>query len=386
MAIHDTVENIRASQWNALLRANDLPFLEWEWYAALESSGSISAETGWHAVHVVVNKGAHVVGIAPLYIKMHSWGELVFDHEWQRVARGVGADYFPKLVGMVPVTPCSGYKFLISAQEDGRTITEIIMYGIAELIRQQNIQTVAFNFVDYNWACQLEKFGYHVWAHSGFSWHNDGFASFAAYTGCFNKNQRRNIRREREALGTAGMACEVLRGQDIPREYFDTVYQYYLATNQKFGPFAAHFLNKDFFGQIATRYAHRILLCCCFRQQDVARPHNTRTAIAMAMFIHKNEALYGRYWGSADTAAMLHFNVCYYTPIEWAIAHKYRYFDPGIGGDHKLRRGFRADMRYSALYFVDPRMQGVLAHNYAEINSSLEVHVAQLNKERPLLS
>ena len=384
VAIRSSVGEIDAGQWNALLAADDLPFLEWEWYAALELSGSISVESGWQGAHIVVSRDGRAVAIAPLYAKMHSWGELAFDHAWQSVARQVGVDYFPKLVGMVPATPCSGYRFLIAADQDWQTLTGIIVHAIGILVDKWHIKTVAFNFVEYRWAQQMAAAGYAIWSHSGFSWRNRDFTSFEMYRQQFTKNQRRNIRRECDALSASGFKIEILPGSAAPRRYFDIMHRYYLATNEKFGPFAALFLNRAFFDHVAHRYAHRILLVCCFRYGELALPYSQRTPAAMAMLIYKNDSLYGRYWGCEQDVDMVHFNVCYYAPIAWAIERGYRYFDPGIGGEHKLRRGFEADERYTLLRFTDSTMQTILERNQEQINESVTDYTTLINKERPL--
>jgi len=384
VTVHHSVADIAAHEWNALVAADDLPFLEWEWYAALECSGSIAPAQGWQPVHIAVRREGRVVAIAPLYAKMHSWGELAFDHAWQHVAAQIGIDYFPKLVGMVPTTPCSGYKFLIARCENEELLTDLIVRMIEELIGLWDIKTVAFNFVDRAWGARLQRAGYSLWAHSGFSWHNSDFATFQEYQAQFTKNQRRNIRREREAFAREGLRAKVARGDELPTSYFRLMHRYYLATNEKFGPFAAHFLNEAFFDHIAEKYRHRIIFCCCFRAEEYTLSYAECAPIAMAMFIYKNAALYGRYWGCRESMDMMHFNVCYYEPIAWAIKYKYRYFDLGIGGSHKLRRGFVADSRYTALYFSDQKMREIVAYNQERINGALEHHLALLNSERPL--
>lgn len=389
IAIHSSVSAVGTHQWNALVTADDLPFLEWEWYAALELSQSISASSGWQAAHIVVRRDRQVVGIAPLYAKMHSWGELAFDHTWQHVAQQLGGEYFPKLVGMVPATPCSGYRFLISSSHDRRLLTTMILQTIEQMVEKWNIKTVAFNFVDFEWIQEIQEASaaeYHVWSHPGFSWHNRSFGSFDAYQQQFNKNQRRNIRRERAALGKNGLKGELLPATAVPHRYFHLMHRYYVATNEKFGPFAAHFLNRDFFDQIAQRYAHRIVFSCCFRYDELLLPYHRRTPVAMAMLIHKNDSLYGRYWGGVQEFRMAHFNVCYYIPIAWAIDHRHSYFDPGIGGEHKLRRGFEADTRHTLLRFTNPTMQKVLTDHHQEVNEATNDYINRLNQGRPIPS
>lgn len=391
ITVHRSVAEIPSHEWDALLSADDLPFLEWGWYAALELSESISIASGWQGAHITVHRSGRLVGVAPLYAKMHSWGELAFDHSWQHIANQLGAEYFPKLVGMVPATPCSGYRFLIPITEDRPAITLIILRTIKALVEQWKINTVAFNFVDSTMAAQLADMGYYTWSHHGFSWQNNSFGSFADYQQQFTKNQRRNVRRERAALIAAGLHSEIIPASALPAQYFQFMHHHYLTTNEKFGPYAAHFLNEQFFSEVERRYAHRILFSCCFRSDELHLPYRQRTPIAMAMLINKNDTLYGRYWGGEDGAAaggggMVHFNVCYYTPIAWAIDHGYSFFDPGIGGEHKLRRGFVVDERHTLLRFTNPTLQELIARHHQQLNTSATQYTTLMNSHRPLKS
>ena len=414
---HGSAADIDGAQWNRLLTPADSPFMEWEWFAALENSGSIGIESGWQALHVAVyergvsgggraagggggNRGggqqgevrdgtvyrrgrSRLLGVAPLYCKRHSWGELVFDHGWQQLAAEAGAEYFPKLVGMIPATPCTGYRFLCDPRENQQELVEIIFSAINSVAQQVKAKTVAFHFVLPEWQERFRAHGYSPWVQTGFSWNNAGYSTYADYTGRFGKNLRRNIRREREAVTGAGYTVDFVRGHHLTRRYLERMHEFYCNTNSQFGPFAAHFLNDRFFQTIAATFAHRLVLCCAFPTEQMDLPVARRDPVGMSMLLHKNDQLYGRYWGRGEDIDKLHFELCYYAPIEWAIRNHCSFFDPGIGGEHKVRRGLHADARCTLLRFTDPSMAHYLSSAHERINQQTEEHIAVINAELP---
>lgn len=384
IAITQTVTDIPAYQWNRLVGVDTSLFMEWEWFAALEASGSISAQYGWHPMHIVISHGATIIAIAPLYIRMHSWGELAFDHVWQNAAQQVGFKYFPKIVGMVPATPCSAYRFLISDTENQQTITALLCKTIDQLADRIQAKTIVFNFVDERWKESLQAYGFYPWMQSGFIWKNNNYPTFEAYRQIFNKNQRRNIKRERDALRAEGVRINACTGNQISELLCRTMHTRYAHTNHKFGPFAAHFLNSKFFSLVARHFAHRTLLCAAYTTERGDDSPPKQEPLAMSMLFFKNDTLYGRYWGATYDMHALHFNMCYYAPIEWGIAQRIRRYDPGIGGRHKIRRGFQADIRYSLLTFKDTTMQSILRENCAHLNTELQRSVENLNQTTPL--
>ena len=373
----DAISKIDEANWNALAVPLKTPFLEWEWLHELELSGSIAPETGWWAHHLTLWSHNKLVGAAPLYIKHHSAGEFVFDYAWADLANRLGISYYPKLVGMSPVTPVSGYRFLIDPVENAKQITELICREIDAFCRKNRISGCSFLFVDPEWRFEMESFGYTGWVHQSYSWQNQDYADFDAFLSVFNSNQRHNIKRETRTLQKMGIFIKTFEGDDIPPDFVPVLYRYYSRTNDKFGPWGCKFLDPSFFQGIYESYRHRMLIMAAFNGQSADTP------IGMSFLLRKGDQLYGRYWGCREDINTLHFNACYYSPIAWAIDHGIHQYDPGIGSRHKVRRGFRAIPNYSLHRFYGSKLQTVLQSYIGEINRLEKAHINELNGMLP---
>lgn len=369
--------DIPQQAWDAMAQPLKTPFLEWEWLANLETSGSATAQTGWLPNHLTVWRSQSLVAAAPLYIKSHSYGEFVFDQEWADVAYRVGLNYYPKLLGMTPFTPAQGYRFLIAPGEDEAHLTDIMVQAIDQFCRQQRIMGCHFLFTDPQWREAMEARGFMAWLHHSYIWSNHEFSTFEDYLGAFNANQRRNIKRERKAVGEADLTLKVLRGDEIPESFFPLMYRFYSDTCDKF-MWGSKYLTQRFFRQLYPSYAHRVLFVAAFEAELAHQP------IGMSFCVTKGDQLYGRYWGCDREIDCLHFDACYYTPIEWAIANGIQQFDPGAGGRHKKRRGFPAMPNYSLHRFYNPRFAQIFQHYIGDINLAEREAIDQINQALPL--
>jgi predicted N-acyltransferase len=364
--------------WNALARPLATPFLEWEWLHLMEASGSAAPQRGWIPCHLTVWSGTTLAAAAPLYLKTHSAGEFVFDQAWLEVARQLGAPYYPKLVGMSPFTPIPAYRFLVAPGEDEAALTGAMFRAIEELTARNGLAGCSFNYVDPGWRPLAEAHGYRSWTHQGFLWRNRGYRTFDDFLALFKSNQRRNIRRERRALAPQGLTLAPVPGAEAPEDFFAAMHAFYTRTNDQFGPWAARFLTRDFFLQLPGAFRHRLLFMAAFDGEPRGEP------LGLSLLVTKGPHLYGRYWGAQEAAHALHFNACYYEPIHWAIAHGLETFDPGIGGYHKVRRGFEAVPVFSLHRFQAPDLTRVFARHIGAINSQTEEALEALNAERPL--
>jgi predicted N-acyltransferase len=371
------ISTIDQAAWDAMAISLKTPFLEWEWLHQMEVSGSISPQTGWQPCHLTAWNNQRLVAAAPLYIKAHSVGEFVFDHAWADLADRMGIDYYPKLVGMSPVTPVPGYRFLTAETEDEGRITEVMIEEIHRFCRQNRLAGTSFLYTDPGWHLKMHDFGFCSWRHQSFLWKNNGYAAFKDYLAVFNSNQRHNINRERKKIQKLGVSIKAFAGDDIPASFIPAMYRFYERTNDRFGPWGCKYLNKTFFKSIYERYRHRLVILAAFEEQDPLLP------VGMSFFLHKNDHLYGRYWGCARDIHSLHFNACYYSPIEWAIENGISFFDPGIGSSHKIRRGFMAVPNHSLHHFYDPRLQKMLRSYIGEINRKEQEHIDALNMQLP---
>ncbi|MFC1516079.1 GNAT family N-acetyltransferase [Thermodesulfobacteriota bacterium] len=363
--------------WDALAVPLKTPFLEWEWLRLMETSGSITAETGWQPNHLTVWSGQRLVAAAPLYIKTHSEGEFVFDYAWADLANRLGISFYPKLVGMTPVTPVTGYRFLIASKADERYLTELMVREIDRFCIHNRISGCSFLFVDPEWCREVAPHGFRHWVQPGYAWKNQNFTTFEDYLVRFNSNQRRNIKRERKAIDNLGIRMRTYTGDEIHPDFFPLMYRFYVKTNTQFGPWSCKYLTPAFFDELYHKYRHRILLTVA------SQKHNERLPVGMSLLINKGDRLFGRYWGGFDSIRFLHFNACYYSPIEWAIVHRVSRFDPGIGGYHKIRRGFEAVPNFSLRKFYDPHLRQILQLQIDEINRLEQEQIDALNTQLP---
>jgi len=374
--IHHIAE-IPQAEWDALAIPLNTPFLEWDWLHNLETSGSATSQAGWMPCHLTVWRDRTLVAAAPLYAKGHSYGEFVFDHQWADLAARLGIEYYPKLLGMSPFTPAEGYRFLIAPEEDEDELTELMVSAIDHFCDRNGISGCNFLYADPVWKAKMEQHGFTTWLHHSYIWQNQGYQTFDDYLAAFNANQRRNIKRERKAVGTAGLTLKTLTGNEIPKSLFPLMYHYYSDTCDKFGWWGSKYLTRKFFEQLYPTYAHRVLFVAAYSDQDPRQP------VGMSFCLTKGKNLYGRYWGSSQEIDCLHFDACYYTPIEWAISQGIQSFDPGAGGRHKKRRGFPAMPNYSLHRFYHPRLTQILRSYIQEVNELEQQEMDAINQGLP---
>jgi predicted N-acyltransferase len=365
------------ARWNALIRPGDIPFLEWEWFAALETSGSVCPETGWHPLHLSLWDKDRLLAAAPLYLKNHSDGEFVWDYMWAKAAASMGLPWYPKLTGVIPATPAEGYRFL--AADDSGFFDKILLDAAEALCRNNGIRGLHFLFADPAWS--LVERGYSAWRHQRYVWENPGFACFDDYLEGFNKNQRKNIRREYRRHEEQGIGLRVV--ENVPggqTGYFDTIHELYTITNDKFFPWDARWVNGDFFRRIEKSYSHRVVFSEAYRTRNEGREET----LALAMMIRKDRRIWGRYWGAYEDVKDLHFAVCYYAPMDYCIREDIRYFDPGAGSPHKVRRGFHSVFDTSWHKFFNPQLEMLFKTNIDEVNRYEMETIDALNKGLPL--
>lgn len=372
----DAVDEVDRRQWDRLALALPTPLLEWRWLHHLEASGSISPATGWQPCHLTLWDRRELVAAAPLYIKSHSDGEFIFDHGWARLASEYGIDYYPKMVGMSPATPAVGYRFLMAQGIDSKRLVDEMFSAIDRRCRERRLSCCHLNFVDPDGFDRRPQDGFSTWRHQSYIWRNRNFDSFDDYLEVFKSSQRRNIRRERRRMADNGIRIEALAGDDIPPDLAGTMYRYYLMTNARYGPWAARYLNGDFFRRIFQDLRHRLLIVAAYRD-------STALPLALSMLLVKDRHLIGRYWGCAAPVKDLHFNMCFYAPIQWAIDNGIRTFDPGAGSPHKIQRGFEAVSNTSLHRFYDLRLKALFEHLIGEVNQMAQSQIEALNGQLP---
>ncbi len=345
----DSVRDVPREAWDALV-ADESPFLEWEWLAALEEGKTVGRETGWLPQHLTLWDGDRLVGACPLYLKAHSMGEFVFDHTWATAAARAGIDYYPKLLVAVPFTPVMGARFLARA-EDAPSVRATLAAVVERLCAEQRFSSAHVNFCQPAEAEALAGRGWLRRSGYQYHWRNDGFRTFDDYLASLRAKRRNQVRRERRELEVQSVEIRTYLGGDVPDDVAPLVYRLYRSTVDD-NPWGQRYLTRRFFDVVLERFRERVCLV-------LARQHGE--VVAGTFNVQKGDALYGRYWGSFRTLRHLHFNVCYYAAIEHCIAAGLARFEPGAGGEFKHLRGFDATETTSMHWIRDARFRAAVA-------------------------
>ena len=347
------------AEWGAL-EPQDFPFFDLEFLRALECSGSIGGASGWEPVYLVCRDerdGGRILGALCLYLKTDSYGEYIFDWEWARAHERHGLPYYPKLVAAVPFTPATGPKLLVRPDADRAAVAGALL-DAAQMLGDE--LRVSSSHALYLPARELDDFtrqGFAVRHSLQFHWRNRGYGAFSDYLGALKSKRRRQIQRERRQLGEEGLTIERLAGEALDRDHTSAMYRFYVGTfDNKWG---FPYLNEAFFYEVFRTMKDRILLV-------FARDKLTQRPVAGALFFFKGQSLYGRYWGSAEERRNLHFELCYYQGIEFAIERGLELFEAGAQGEHKLARGFLPTLTYSAHHIHHPAFRHAVERYIAE--------------------
>ncbi|MCG8571953.1 MAG: GNAT family N-acetyltransferase, partial [Spirochaetes bacterium] len=260
----DRISQVNQTEWNRLTANLDTPIFNWEWLYCLEESGSICPDTGWQPSHLLVYKNTTLIAAAVLYIKFHSWGEFVFDFEWAELASKLQIPYYPKLVGVCPATPSSGYRFLTLYPTQLAELTPFLLEEMEKYIKTHKIHSINFLYVDQKWAKHLNQKKFIHWQHQNYCWQNKDFQDFDHYIASFKKNQRKNIRHERRLMNDQNIKILTLTKSKITKELLDLMYNYYEKTNQQFGIWGAKYLNRKFFHLLYDYCKEHLLLFAAF--------------------------------------------------------------------------------------------------------------------------
>ena len=375
---HRSIHEIPHSQWEELLAGHANPFYGWSWLEALENSGSVAPDQGWQPLHLSLWRGEEsLIAVAPLYLKGHSYGEFIFDQSFARLAGDLGLRYYPKLIGMSPVSPVQGYRFYIHPDEDAQEITAMMLRLIDEFAARNNILSCNFLYVDPLWQPLAEAAGCAGWVNHQSLWSAEGQKDFSDYLAGFNANQRRNIKRERKAVSQAGLVVTPLTGPELTPELLVRMHSFYEQHCARWGPWGSKYLQGSFFERLVDPALAQHVVLFSAHRGDAFEP------VAMSLCVQDDCHLWGRYWGSEEDIDCLHFEVCYYAPIEWALHQGLHSFDPGAGGSHKRRRGFVAQARTSLHRWYDPRMDALIRSWLPRANGLMEEEIEAINAELP---
>lgn len=370
LTLHARISEIAAADWDACAGGGN-PFVSHAFLQALEDSGSASARTGWLPQHAVLRDGAgQVVAVAPMYAKSHSYGEYVFDHGWANAMERAGESYYPKLQVAVPFSPVPGPRLL------RRPGCGVPAAALADALRQASdaleTSSVHVTFCD---QAEWEALGQAGWLQRlgmQFHWENAGYADFEDFLGALSSRKRKVLRRERRDANAAGLTFHALSGADITERHWDAFYAFYQSTvDRKWG---SAYLTRSFFSMLGERLGERVVLMYA---------ENGNRPVAGALNLAGEEALYGRNWGCRGDWPFLHFELCYYRAIDWAIAHGLRRVEAGAQGRHKIQRGYLPRPTYSAHWIAHRGLRQAVERFLVEERAEVLAEMAALAEESP---
>jgi len=355
------------------------PFVAWDFLEALESAGTVSNRTGWTPRHAILTEnadvnptGATITAVMPCYVKSHSQGEYVFDWGWAEGFERAGGKYYPKLQVSVPFTPVTGPRIL-AAPGPGEAERKRVMAGaLVEITRRLGASSAHLTFLPEEDAALLGEMGFLRRTDQQFHWTDEGYENFDGFLAALASRKRKAIRKERETAREPGIEIEWLTGSDATEAAWDAFFAFYMDTGSR--KWGRPYLNRRFFSLLGERMAERVLLIMAKRDCRY---------IAGALNMIGSDTLYGRYWGAVEEHPCLHFEVCYYQAIDFALAHKLKRVEAGAQGAHKLARGYRPVATWSAHYIADPGFRNAVADYLAREGRAVAREIAALEEMAP---
>jgi len=320
------------------------PFLQLAFWQALEQQQAIGLHTGWQSSHILLEHAGEAVAFVPLFMKTHHRGEYVFDHSWADAYARHGLNYYPRLVSSVPFTPVTGQRLLLAEGYHIEEVWPTVFDAIQAIATQQQASSWHGLFIDQPLLDFFQtQSNVAIRYHCQFLWRNECYGQFDDFLAALTAKKRKSIKVERQKIVQQGITVQWIEGADICDEDINFFYQCYANTYYVRGQ--RPYLSREFFGQLITQMPQQILLIKASRDEQ---------GIAAALFFKDKQTLYGRYWGAVEQVDCLHFEVCYYQGIEYAITQQLQFFDPGTQGEHKLIRGFAPRYTHSVHWLARP--------------------------------
>jgi predicted N-acyltransferase len=325
----------------------DNPFISHDFLSSLEVSSSVGPRTGWQPQYLLVESAAgELLAAAPSYLKGHSRGEYVFDAGWAEAFEHAGGDYYPKLQVSVPFTPVTGPRLLVKPGPLAAAARAALVQGLMGVTTSNGLSSAHITFMPESDWRDLGGQGFLLRTDQQFHWHNRGYAAFDDFLADLSSRKRKAIRRERKDALSPGIDVHWLTGSDLTESVWDAFFAFYMETGSR--KWGRPYLSREFFSIVGAKMAGRILLVMARR--------NGRW-IAGAINFMGADALYGRNWGAIEHHPFLHFELCYYQAIDYAIRHKLDRVEAGAQGEHKLARGYLPATTYSAHFIANPALR-----------------------------
>ena len=347
------IADLGREAWDACAANPDYlanPFVSFDFLDAVEAAGCAVERAGWGPQHLSVeDEAGRVAAVMPLYLKSHSQGEYVFDHAWADAYERAGGRYYPKLISAAPFTPATGPRLLVRPDVDREEAWRTLIGGALAVCERYDASSLHVNFpTQAEWTWMGEQ-GLSLRQGQQYHWINAGYAHFEDFLGALSSGRRKTIRRERRDAQSE-VEIVALTGAQITEDHWDAFFGFYMDTGSR--KWGRPYLNRLFFSLLGERMADRVLLVMARRGGRW---------IAGALNLIGDDCLYGRNWGCVEDVPFLHFELCYYQAIEWAIEHGLQRVEAGAQGQHKIARGYLPAPVYSAHYIADPRLRAPVA-------------------------
>jgi predicted N-acyltransferase len=347
-SVIDRIDAVPAADWDACA-GPDNPFLRHAFLKALEDSGSVGRKTGWLPQHLILSDESGALQAAsPMYVKGHSQGEYIFDHGWAEAFERAGGQYYPKLQVAVPFTPVPGPRLLTRGND--ADVREALLGALRSVAEQSQLSSLHVTFCTEEEAAAMRDAGFLHRVGVQYHFDNPGYESFDDFLAALSSRKRKSIRKEREAIKDYGLTIQALSGPEITPRHWDAFFAFYMDTgNRKWG---RPYLTRRFFDLLGSDMPENVVLM--FAEKD-GQP------VAGALNLKGADCLYGRNWGCLDEFKFLHFELCYYQAIDYAIAHKLQRVEAGAQGEHKIQRGYLPVETHSAHWIAERSFRAAVA-------------------------
>jgi predicted N-acyltransferase len=362
--VFHSLREVAPESWNRLI-GDAFPFAEYDYLLALEEGHCVGIEPGWEPRYLTLWEGKQLQAACYLYRKTNSNGEYIFDWDWANAYQRYGQRYFPKLTSAVPFTPATGPKLLVAADASNpRELQQQLLASALELVRQEGCSSLHFLFIPAEEREIYEAAGLLLRHSFQFHWQNQGYGSFEDFLSRLRSKRRKEILRERRQVQEQGLEVILLRGEEIEPKLCRVMYDFYLTTIDR--KWAMPYLSYEFFQYIFTHFRDQLVLALARKQGRW---------VAGTINYHKGPHLFGRYWGCRQDFRSLHFELCYYRLIEYAIEQGVQRFEAGAQGAHKIQRGFLPNLTYSAHWIAHPAFHRAIGEFIEEEKRSIQSNI-----------
>ena len=363
----DNISSIDKSDFDNLTANISSPFINYDFLSSLEVSKCVSKSTGWESNHLASYKKNTLDGFMPLYIKNNSHGEFVFDHSWSYALNRAGRNYYPKLLTAIPFTPCESKKII------GNNMNNLFFEEVIEYMHKKNIESWHVLFPDNELGNDLKENNFIERNGYKFIWKNKDYLSFEDYLGMFKSRQRKNIRSERKKISDLKINFDIKDYKNLTHNDWEEFYVFYTNTYEQ--RLQRPYLNREFFRKIHER-RDSIKPVVFFAKIDSEN-------IAGSLCFQGADTLYGRHWGSKYNIDSLHFECCYYQGIDYCIKNKIASFDPGVQGEHKIRRGFEPEKTSSYHYIKEKDFYKAINEFCLKESGEISIYLQACKKYMP---